>query len=343
MIDFSKESLYKELINRPHVCILGAGATMAAIPNGDYYGRKSSVMNNLIDNLGLTNIIEKAKIKITSNNFEEIYSELHSRDDCYLLRIVLENKVKNFFSSLRIPDTPTVYDYIIASLRGKDYIFSFNWDPLIIQAYNRVAKLTSDLPALAFLHGNVWMKSCSDCHCVQSIFNTHCIDCQSTNFDGPQILFPIKNKDYTSSPYLKAAWEDFLNVIAGCTYLTVFGYSAPKSDKNAIEAMQLAFDSNFRRFDNIEIIDIAPFNDVYDSWAPFIHSTNDHYKIVNSFWESSFVEFPRRTIEGYCKRNIMVWFGPSHMQLHECNNFNEFNQLFLPIIAEEKKGNFDTL
>lgn len=34
--------------NRPHVVLLGAGATMAAIPNGDKNGRKSSVMNILL-------------------------------------------------------------------------------------------------------------------------------------------------------------------------------------------------------------------------------------------------------------------------------------------------------
>lgn len=38
--------------NRPHVVLLGAGATMAAIPNGDKNGRKSSVMNNFIEELG---------------------------------------------------------------------------------------------------------------------------------------------------------------------------------------------------------------------------------------------------------------------------------------------------
>ena len=35
---------------RAHTVILGAGATMAAIPNGDRYGKKSSVMNGMILN-----------------------------------------------------------------------------------------------------------------------------------------------------------------------------------------------------------------------------------------------------------------------------------------------------
>ena len=228
-------------------------------------------------------------------------------------------------------------------MRRKDYIFSFNWDPLIIQAYRRVLTLTDDLPHLVFLHGNVGMKICSECNKVQSVENTYCCDCMSTNFNAPQILFPIKNKDYTATPYLKTAWDVFLDVIAGCTYLTVFGYSAPKSDSKAVEAMQLAFNSNFRRLDSIEIIDIAPHDVVHESWSRFFNATNFHYKIINSFWNSSFMEFPRRTIEGYCKRNIIGWWGSSSKKLYKCNNFEEFEQLFLPIIAEDKKGNFDTL
>lgn len=343
MIEFAQNKLYESLLQRPHICVLGAGATMAAIPNGDYYGKKSSVMNNFIDNLGLSDIIQKANIQSSSNNFEDIYSEMYSRADCASLRIVLENRVKYYFASFRIPDTPTIYDYIIASMRRKDYIFSFNWDPLIIQAYRRVSELTDDLPLLVFLHGNVGMKICSECKKVQSVENPYCCDCHSTNFNAPQILFPVKNKDYTANLYLKTAWDEFLDVIAGCTYLTVFGYSAPKSDSKAVEAMRLAFKSNFRRFDSIEIIDIAPQDVVYESWSPFFKATNYHYKIINSFWDSSFVEFPRRTIEGYCKRNIMGWWGSSTKKLHNCNNFEEFEQLFLPIIEEDKKGNFDKL
>jgi hypothetical protein len=44
-----KANQYEHLMkNRPHVVILGAGATMAAIPNGDKNGRKSSIMNGFI-------------------------------------------------------------------------------------------------------------------------------------------------------------------------------------------------------------------------------------------------------------------------------------------------------
>ena len=61
---------------RRHTVILGAGATIAAIPNGDKNGKKSSVMNGLIEKLQLQNILDGVKLKTNSDNLEDIYSEL---------------------------------------------------------------------------------------------------------------------------------------------------------------------------------------------------------------------------------------------------------------------------
>ena len=38
---------------RPHLFILGAGATKATIPNGDKYGRQSPVMENFLREIGI--------------------------------------------------------------------------------------------------------------------------------------------------------------------------------------------------------------------------------------------------------------------------------------------------
>ena len=59
--------------NRPHVVILGAGASCAAIPEGDKYGRKISALDGFIDKLGLGNILSKINLITTSNNLEDIY------------------------------------------------------------------------------------------------------------------------------------------------------------------------------------------------------------------------------------------------------------------------------
>ena len=65
-----------------HTVILGAGATIAAIPNGDKNGRKSSVMNGLIEKLNLHEVRKGIELRTQSDNLEDIYSELHSRPEC---------------------------------------------------------------------------------------------------------------------------------------------------------------------------------------------------------------------------------------------------------------------
>lgn len=115
---------------RAHTVILGAGATIAAIPNGDKNGKKSSVMTGLIEKLDLGDILATVSLKTTSDNLEDIYSELYARPECKEVVNELENRLYNYFSSLEIPDTPTVYDFLILSLTSKDVIATFNWDVL---------------------------------------------------------------------------------------------------------------------------------------------------------------------------------------------------------------------
>ena len=46
-------------MGRPHVVILGAGASVAAFPDGDKNGRKLPVMNDLVEKLDLDSALEK--------------------------------------------------------------------------------------------------------------------------------------------------------------------------------------------------------------------------------------------------------------------------------------------
>ena len=145
-----------------HTVILGAGATIAAIPNGDKNGRKSSVMNSLIEKLNLHEVLKGIELKTQSNNLEDIYSELHSRPECKCVTEELERRLYQYFESLELPDEPTVYDFLILSLTKKDVIATFNWDPLLLQAYIRCYSITDNLPHILCLHGNVAMGYCEE-------------------------------------------------------------------------------------------------------------------------------------------------------------------------------------
>lgn len=69
MGDISIEEYEYYMKNRPHVVILGAGASCAAIPNGDKNGKRIAAMSGFIDKLGLTDIISKVNINTTSDIF----------------------------------------------------------------------------------------------------------------------------------------------------------------------------------------------------------------------------------------------------------------------------------
>lgn len=138
-----------------HVVILGAGATIAAIPNGDKNGIESPAMNDFFQKANMEHLLENFFVKTTSKNLEDIYSELYDnpkyKDDLY----ILDDAIYDYFSKLTLPDEPTIYDMLLLGLTDKDLVATFNWDPLLIQAYIRCSSITNKLPKTAFLHGNV--------------------------------------------------------------------------------------------------------------------------------------------------------------------------------------------
>lgn len=92
---------------RSHTVILGAGATIAAIPNGDRNGKISSVMDGLIKKLELSDILHGIDLHIESSNLVDIYPELSSRPECKEVVKQLEKSIYDYFASLELPDYPT--------------------------------------------------------------------------------------------------------------------------------------------------------------------------------------------------------------------------------------------
>ncbi len=324
---------------RPHLVILGAGATMATIPYGDKNGKKSSVMNNFIEKLELGYIFKDIKLKTTSKNIEEIYSELYEREEYSLERKKLEEAIAAYFKTLELPDSLTIYDLLILSLRDKDCIASFNWDNLLIQAYQRVYKITSNLPNLLFLHGNV---DTGICECGKyGVINPEC-DC-GKQFTPSPLLYPVKKKDYTSDRFIKTQWEQFEIKIEEAGYLTIFGYSAPKTDVEAMRIMKKAFSTESKFFHGIEVIDTNKKSLIRDNWRYFDERTNWHINVIKTFSESILTEFPRRSIEAYNKRN-KGWWGKSNIEYNVAfDKFSKLRDTISPLLEKEKKNNFDVI
>jgi hypothetical protein len=89
--------------------------------------------------------------------------------------------------------------------------------------------------------------------------------------------------------------------------ITIFGYSAPKSDVSAIELMKLAWGEIERReLEQTEIIDIKSEDALYNTWKPFMHT--HHYDVHRSFYESWIANHPRRTGEAYINQYFYTKF-----------------------------------
>lgn len=116
-------AIYNEIIKnmktRPHLFILGAGATKATIPNGDKNGRKSPVMNNFLQEIGQENLLREVSLKKQSNNIEDIYSELVEDPEYAETVSKIEAAIISHYQQMEIPIEPTLYDYLILSLRKK--------------------------------------------------------------------------------------------------------------------------------------------------------------------------------------------------------------------------------
>ncbi|MBS1058239.1 hypothetical protein [Gluconobacter kondonii] len=322
----------RSMKNRPHVVILGAGATMASIPNGDKNGRKSSVMNGFIEALGMTDILKDAKLETQSNNLEDIYSELYDNENYSEIRKELDKRIRNYFSKLELPEEVNIYDLLLLSLKGKDLIATFNWDPLLLQAYQRACRITRDLPDLAFLHGNVLVGYCRN-HKYGGILSQQCAKCNEP-FSPVPLLYPVTHKNYSTDPYINDNWKALKNKLRRAYIVTIFGYSAPNTDKEAISIMEETWgDLNNRYLEDIEIIDIQDEDKLISSWRNFIHS--HHYKICNDFFSSSLAKNPRRTTVEFFDRTMNAMFTKSLRSFVPNMSWGAVKTLISELLEEE--------
>ena len=267
---------------------------MAAIINGDKNGKKISAMKGFIEELGMESIISNIDLETTSDNLEDIYMEMYERDDCEGQRRQLEDAIEKYFCDFELPDKPTIYDLLVLSLTEKDLIATFNWDPLLVEAYTRCTKITTNLPQMAFLHGNVAIATCEKDMVLGRPYET-CSKCGKMLSKVP-LLYPIREKNYHNNPYISTSWKRLGQYLEVAYRLTVFGYSAPKSDKAALRMLKKAWGAAAdRNLEEIEIIDIRSEEDVVESWSEFIHT--HHCSVFNNFFDSALGKFPRRTCE----------------------------------------------
>lgn len=333
MPELNRNVVQEPFVERPHLVILGAGATLAALPNGDKHGRKLPLMHNIVEVCGIQRILDRHGIEYDGGNFEELFSNLATDGRHADTVQQMEEALFEYFAAMELPPEPTMYDHLALSLRPKDVVATFNWDPFLVLAMARNQHVTK-MPTSLFLHGNVAVGHCMQ-HKPASIGprGNRCQRCGQA-LETSRLLYPVAQKSYNSDPFIAKMWELVQSVLKGAYLVTFFGYSAPKTDVEAVELLKSGWGpATDRVYEEIEVIDIKDEDAVCATWQPFIHS--HHYTYTNSFYDSIIANHPRRSCDAMFRQFMDAeWIEAN--PLPRDATWSELHAWFEPLLVDER-------
>jgi hypothetical protein len=329
----SKSRLINEPLRlRPHVVILGAGASVAAFPEGDTNGKGLPTMENLVDVVGLQQILDDFGIDYQDKNFEALYSEIHKTNPQSTILSHIEEAVHNYFAGLQLPGKPTLYDHLLFSLRPKDIVATFNWDPFLYDAWER-NRYRVPLPDIAHLHGNVRIGYCTE-HQIQGKNDMYCPECRK-KFTPSRLLYPVATKNYSDDSFISGEWKLIEHGLREAFAITVFGYGAPRTDKDAVKLMEKAWkEKSNRQIETSEFIDIKESAVIREQWKAFIYS--HHYLHFKNFYESWIPNHSRRSCEALYVPTILGRFVEGYPLPRELG-FDDLLSWLEPLIKAEQQ------
>lgn len=321
----------RKLNPAPHVVILGAGASLAAFPNGDANGRQLPLMKNLVEVVGLQDILFANGVLDDHDNFEALYDKLASNPGMSEVTGALEIRLHDYFAGMQIPDEVTIYDLLLLSLREKDVIATFNWDPFLAQAYKRNRGI-GRLPQILFLHGNVDVGVCRE-HMSVGFLEHHCPKCEKP-MSPSKLLYPVQHKNYTADPYIKNEWARLQRYLQQAYLITIFGYSAPRTDVEARELLLNTWQKNpMREFAEIDIVDIRERTEVMASWSDFF--VRQHYGIFPDVRRTIPFHHPRRSCEAFAMATLQQDPWPEN-DFPQTTSLAAIHAWLQPLLREEE-------
>ncbi len=289
-------------------------------------------MGDLVSLLDLGPLLEGSQLKHYVDDFESLYDAASRDPSPTALVAELDARVQEYFGGLRLPSGPTAYDYLLLSLREKDFVATFNWDPLILQAYQRHA-WTRRLPQILFLHGSVAVGVCVSCR-VKGLVGARCPQC-GKQLPPSRLLYPVADKDYTDDAFISAEWAALRAVLSHAYFLTIFGYRAPQSDAAAIALLRGIWDKNeTRELAEVEIIDVRDQDEIFATWEPFI--TRSHWIYCNDVRDSYLAQHPRRSCEALAFATLQNDPWPDDWMPRE-GSLEELVAWIRPLVVEEER------
>jgi len=290
---------YALSLKRPHLVLLGAGASRAAFPDGEKNDLKLPLMEDFVETVsGLADYLDKCEIDYKGQNFEDLYSSLYDDSQYDEIRQAIEEIIYDYFAQMELSDEPTLYDHLVLSLTGRDAIATFNWDPFLWQAmcrnYHRVGD--ANLPHPLYLHGNTAIGVCTEHEKIQiSYKGRRCSKC-GIPLGKSKLLYPIGKKDYNSDRFIRSSWDGVKSYLESAYMFTIFGYGAPSSDIEAVGLLSEAWGDKYQRnMEQIEVIDTIDEDAICERWEKFIYS--HHYDTHKGFYSSMIGKCSRRSAD----------------------------------------------
>ena len=325
----------RKINHAPHVVLLGAGASLAAFPDGDANGLRLPLMRNLVDVVGLSELLASNGVSHGYEDFEALYDGLATGNSKPDLLRSLERQLHTYFAAMRLPEEATLYDLLLLSLREKDVVATFNWDPFLAQAFRRNRSIQR-LPRILFLHGNVEVGACRE-HRRSGFIEQKCSVCGNL-MEPSHLLFPVKHKDYTTDPFIRSEWGQLQQALGHAYLVTIFGYSAPVTDVEARALLLKKWMGNpTRDLAEIDIVDIRPRKDIEDSWSDFF--VRQHYGIFPDVTRTTSFRHPRRSCEAFAMATLQQDPWPEN-EFPATRRLVDIHAWLQPLLEEEAKNTF---
>jgi len=268
-----------------------------------------------------------------TDNFEALFASIYEHDPATPLVRELERRVRDYFASLEIPHEATIYDRLILSLQPRDIIATFNWDPLLYLAYQRNASLQR-LPNIVALHGSVAVGACVR-HRWHGFRWASCGECHQP-YDAVQLLYPIRQKNYQADGFIAGQWETLRAYMKRAYWITIFGYSAPETDVEALQLLtEMATENSLREWGDVEIIDIKPHEELQAKWKPFF--VRGHYRLLSRFEDSILARYPRRSAETLWSHTMLLQ-PQTPRPFPQTDDLSALQWFASDLIAEESDG-----
>lgn len=324
-------------MGKPHVVLLGAGANNAAFPNGDKNGQPVPLLRDVAVDLDLFRFFPDELQELAHSDFEAAYSRLVDLGADSISDV--NEAVYGYFSKLELPEEPNLYDVLNLTLRRKDAIFTFNWDPFLMQSRIKLARLgvVPSFPMLFFLHGNVAVGWCQE-HQTSGVVANSCLKCGQP-FEPSPLLFPVEKKNYQDGALVEREWNALRAFLGECFWLTIFGYSAPATDAEAVALLKEGWgEPAIRNMEQTELI-VRPGADheaLRSRWDPFIHT--HHYDVNEDFYESWLAKHPRRSGEAFWNQYLEAAFISDNHVPQGIETLDELVNWFKPLFEMEAEG-----